>query len=126
MAPALMTTICASASRPNKAGSASAGIGYEQSPITDAIREVRNPDTDRKWGAVGLSYALTDKLTFDLSYAHYIPGNVLVAIVPGNPNFASVGLPFVGNASGRLDIVSAGLNYLWDTPAAAASPGRKH
>lgn len=91
-----------------------AGIGYEQSPITDAIREVRNPDADRKWGAVGLSYAFTDRLRFDFSYAHYLPGNVLIAIVPGNPNFALVGLPFVGNVSGRLDIVSLGLNYRWD------------
>ena len=99
-----------------------AGIGYEQSPITDAIREVRNPDADRKWGALGLSYAVNDRLTFDLSYAHYLPGNVSIAIVPGNPNFALVGLPFVGNVSGRLDIVSLGLNYRWD----AASPVRKN
>jgi len=106
-----------------------AGIGYEQSPITDAIREVRNPDADRKWGALGLSYAVSDRLTFDLSYAHYLPGNVLVAIVPGNPNFALVGQPFVGNVSGRLDIVSVGLNYRWDTTAtapAAVSPVRKN
>jgi long-chain fatty acid transport protein len=96
-----------------------AGIGYEQSPITDAIREVRNPDADRKWGALGLSYAVTDRLTFDLSYAHYLPGNVSIAIVPGNPNFALVGLPFVGNVSGRLDIVSLGLNYRWDAAATA-------
>jgi long-chain fatty acid transport protein len=91
-----------------------AGIGYEQSPITDAIREVRNPDAERKWGAVGLSYAFIDRFRFDLSYAHYLPGNVLIAIVPGNPHFALVGLPFVGNVSGRLDIVSLGLNYRWD------------
>jgi long-chain fatty acid transport protein len=98
-----------------------AGIGYERSPITDAIREVRNPDTDRRWGAVGLSYAATDRLSLDLSYAHYLPGNVSIAIVPGNPHFAAVGLPFVGNVAGRLDIVSLGLNYRWDE----ASPVRK-
>ncbi len=99
-----------------------AGIGYEQSPITDAIREVRNPDKNRKWGAIGLSYAVTDRLSFDLSYAHYLPGNALVAIVPGNPHFAAVGLPFVGNVAGRLDVVSLGLNYRWDE----ASPVRKN
>ncbi len=43
-----------------------------------------------------------------------LPGNALVAIVPGNPHFAAVGLPFVGNVAGRLDIVSLGLNYRWD------------
>jgi long-chain fatty acid transport protein len=90
------------------------GIGYERSPITDAIREIRNPDSDRRWGAVGLSYAVTNRFSLDLSYAHYLPGNVLVAIVPGNPHFAAVGLPFVANVAGRLDIVSLGLNYRWD------------
>jgi hypothetical protein len=50
----------------------------------------------------------------DLSYAHYLPGNALVAIIPGNRQFAAVGLPFVGNVAGRLDIVSFGLNYRWD------------
>ncbi len=97
-----------------------AGIGYEQSPITNAIREVRNPDTDRKWGSVGLSYAFSDRLKLDVSYAHYLAGNVLIAIVPGNPHFAAVGVPFVGNVAGQLDIVSFGLNYRWD----AAAPAR--
>jgi hypothetical protein len=36
---------------------------------------------------------------------------VSVAIVRGNPQFAAVGRPFVGNVSGRPDIVSLGLNY---------------
>ncbi len=94
-----------------------AGIGYEQSPITDAIREIRNPDTNRRWGAIGLSYVFSDKLTFDLSYAHYLPGNVTVAILPGNPHFAAVGLPFVGTVTGALDVVSFGLNFRWDDPA---------
>jgi long-chain fatty acid transport protein len=91
-----------------------AGVGYERSPITDAIREVRNPDTDRRWAAIGRSYAVTDRLSLDLSYVHFRPDNVSVAIVPGNPHFAAVGLPFVGNVAGRLDIVSLGLNYRWD------------
>ena len=95
-----------------------AGLGYEQSPITDAIREVRNPDKDRKWGAIGLTYAVSERMSFDLSYAHYLPGNASIAIVPGNPNFGLVGLPFVGNVAGRLDIVSVGLNVRWDKPAA--------
>jgi long-chain fatty acid transport protein len=93
-----------------------AGIGYEQSPITDAIREIRNPDTNRRWGAIGLSYVLNNQLTFDLSWAHYLPGDVTVAIVPGNPHFAAVGLPFVGTVAGHLDVVSFGLNFRWDDP----------
>ena len=102
-----------------------AGIGYERSPISDTIREVRNPDSDRKWGAIGLSYKASDKLSFDLSYAHYPPGDVPIAIVPGNPNFALVGLPFVGNVAGRLDVASLGLTYRWDAmPLATAANGR--
>jgi long-chain fatty acid transport protein len=96
-----------------------AGIGYEQSPITDAIREIRNPDTNRRWGAIGLSYAFNDRLTLDLSYAHYLPGNVSIAIVPGNPHFSTVGFPFVGNVAGQLDIASLGLNYRWDEASPA-------
>ncbi len=102
-----------------------AGIGYERSPISDTIREVRNPDSDRKWVAIGLSYKASDKFSIDLSYAHYPPGDVPIAIVPGNPNFALVGLPFVGNVAGRLDVASLGLTYRWDAmPMATAATGR--
>jgi hypothetical protein len=50
----------------------------------------------------------------DLSYAHCLPANASIAIVPGNPHFAAVGLPFVANVARRFDIVSLGLNYRWD------------
>jgi long-chain fatty acid transport protein len=96
-----------------------AGIGYERSPITEAIREVRNPDADRKWASIGLSCKATEKLSIDLSYAHYPRGDVPITIIPGNPNFLP-GLPFVGNVDGHLDIISLGLNYRWD--AATPSP----
>lgn len=97
-----------------------AGAAYEWSPITTAIREVRNPDADRKSFSLGLNYKLNDRLSFDFAYAFYPPGNVKIAIVPGNPTFAQVGLPFIGNVAGRLDIVSFGLNYRWDAGAAGA------
>ena len=94
-----------------------AGVAYELSPITTAIREIRNPDADRKSISVGLSYKLNEKLSFDMGYAYYLPGNVQIAIIPGNPTFAGVGLPYVGNVAGRLNIVSIGLNYRWDADA---------
>lgn len=91
-----------------------AGLAYERSPVSTSVRSPRLPDTDRIWATLGATYNINNKLSLDVSYAHIFNKKGAIAIVPGNPHFA--GLPFVGEARGHVDIVSAGLNYRWDDP----------
>ncbi|MBL8589622.1 MAG: outer membrane protein transport protein [Methylobacteriaceae bacterium] len=91
-----------------------AGLGYEKSPVTNAVRSPRLPDSDRVWVTLGGSYQITNKMSLDLSYAHIFTKKAPINIAAGHPAFA--GLPFSGRAKGGLDIVSAGINYRWDDP----------
>lgn len=104
-----------------------AGLGYEYSPISDAVRSVRLPDNNRIWTTAGLSYVLDKKLSFDASYAHIFPASTKIAIVPGNPGFnPAVPVPFLGTANSHIDIVSVGLNYRWDDATSLeAAPAKK-
>ncbi len=93
------------------------GLGYERSPVTNTVRGVRVPDSDRVWLTVGASYQYSQKLSFDVSYAHLFFRTAPINITSvANPAFAAVGVPFVGTARTTMDIVSVGLNYRFDEP----------
>ncbi|MGE3246896.1 MAG: OmpP1/FadL family transporter [Beijerinckiaceae bacterium] len=96
-----------------------AGVSYEQSPISTRIREVRNPDTNRKSLTAGLTYRFTEKLSLDAAYSVSLPGHAKINILPGNPTFATAGVPFVGDVAGQLHLLSVGLNYRWDSARSA-------
>jgi long-chain fatty acid transport protein len=46
------------------------GVAYDQSPVTDAERTPRVPDTDRTWVAIGAQYRMSKQLALDAGYAH--------------------------------------------------------
>ena len=78
---------------------------------------MRVPDSDRVWLTVGASYQYSQKLSFDVSYAHLFFRTAPINITSvANPAFAAVGVPFVGTARTTMDIVSVGLNYRFDEP----------
>ncbi|MFI5010870.1 MAG: OmpP1/FadL family transporter [Hyphomicrobiales bacterium] len=94
-----------------------AGVAYERSPIDTSNREVLLPDADRIWASIGASYKVNNKLTFDVGYSHGFLAKGNIAVVPGHPQFPTVGLPFLGNVKNtHFDIVSAALTYRWDDP----------
>ncbi len=93
-----------------------AGLGYESSPITTATRTVRLPDNNRVWATAGLSYQYSKKLSIDVSYAHIFVPVTNINIGPGHANF--VGLTYAGKARAHFDMLSVGINYRWDDPAA--------
>ena len=95
-----------------------AGLGYEQSPITDVTRGARLPDSDRIWTTIGASYKINNKLSIDASYAHIFAKSGAVNIVPGNPAFNGA-LTYIGTSKAHVDIVSFALNYRWDDPKVA-------
>ncbi len=49
-----------------------AGIGWDQSPVSDRYRTVGIPDTDRLMLGVGAGYSFAPGVVVDLSYAHYL------------------------------------------------------
>lgn len=92
-----------------------AGVAYEWSPVSDAVRSVAVPDANRLWASVGASYRYSEKITIDLAYSHIFPKKGPININPGDPDYA--GLPFHAVAKGNVDIFSAALRYRWDEPA---------
>ncbi len=88
------------------------GVGYEISPITDTTRATRLPDTDRLWLALGASYQLNDKLTFDASYSHAfgVGGDKINIVDASNPAFKAP-VSYTGKVNASVDIFSVGLRY---------------
>ena len=106
-----------------------AGLGFETSPITDATRSVRLPDSNRTWTTVGASYSVNDKLTLDASYAHLFAKSGSINVVAGNPSLITHPtygpLNYVGTTNGHVDIISLSMTYRFDTPASAIRlPGK--
>ncbi len=91
-----------------------AGLGYEWSPIDTSNRQVYIPDNNRISTSIGATYHYSEKLSFDVAYAHLFAGSPKIQILPGSPQYA--GLPFFGKANASVDIVSASFKYRWDDP----------
>jgi long-chain fatty acid transport protein len=94
-----------------------AGIGFEESPITDRTRGVRLPDSDRLWVSVGATYNWNERLSFDFGYSHVFPDEAPINIVPGNPTFVPGLGTFTGIASGEIDILSVAARFRFAPPA---------
>ena len=99
-----------------------AGIGFEKSPITDAVRTPALPDNDRIWLSFGATYS-TPKLTFDFAYSHLFVKTTPINLGAGNPASYRCVWTYIGAVNSHVDIVSVALKYRWDDPAAPA-PGR--
>ena len=92
-----------------------AGLAYEWSPIDLSNRTVLLPDSNRVWASVGITYHISNKLTFDGGYSHGELTSGKIQILPGSTQFALVGLPFLASPKhDRFDIFSASLTYRWD------------
>ncbi len=46
------------------------GLAYDQSPVPDANRTVRLPDSDRIWASIGGQYKLNQASAIDVGYSH--------------------------------------------------------
>lgn len=92
-----------------------AGLGYEISPVYDAVRTPRIPDANRVWLSGGLTHTLLKNLKLDLAYSHLFVDKAAIAVQPGNPWFT--GVTYIGTATGSIDIISVGLKYQFEPPA---------
>ena len=100
-----------------------AGLGYEESPISDEDRNVSLPDNDRVWLSAGFSTKLTESTKLDFGYTHLFVEDAPIetpnpfAAVPGaGPTL------FEGEATGDIDIVTVGLTHNFGGPEPELEP----
>ena len=87
-----------------------AGYGREISPIDDANRDTRLPETDQNMFSGGLSFMANDAMTFDVSYIYSTTsGDGPISIDATDPRF--VGLPFEANSDIDISILSASVRF---------------
>lgn len=103
----------------NPAWTVRAGIGFEQTPISDNVRTTRIPDNDRMWYSVGATYkpASMRGLTFDFGYSFVDVKNasVCMGLASGCPtNPWSGASTYIGSVKSTVNIVSVGVRYQWD------------
>lgn len=92
-----------------------AGLNYEQSPVTDAVRSVNLPDSDRIMLGLGGSYQLTPQISIDAAYAHVFVRDAPINITsPLNPRFT--GVPFVGTTVTQVNMIALTGNYHFGAP----------
>lgn len=80
------------------------GIGYDQTPTSDAYRNARLPDNNRYVIALGGHYQATKTVGFDVSWAHFFIKEAVV-----NPPKQTTGLEEInldGKVKGGADVLS--------------------
>ncbi len=84
------------------------GVEYDQTPTRDAYRSNSIPDADRLWLGLGASYALSETVSFDLSYAHMFANE---APINRTNNFSALGVTAVttGTTETSSDVVGLSL-----------------
>jgi long-chain fatty acid transport protein len=84
-----------------------AGVGYEITPVTDTVRRVSLPDSDRLWLSTGFSYQATERFTINgsYSYLHFAKANITQPI--------GGGLVYRGESRQNAHLLSIGLTSRW-------------
>ncbi len=86
--------------RPDPRWTFRGGVAFDPTPVREAFRTARLPDSDRYWLAVGIGYAWTADLRFDAAYVHIFGGGASINEV------SPTGDLLVGRYSDHVDIVS--------------------
>lgn len=93
-----------------------AGVGYEISPVTDQVRRLSLPDSDRLWLSAGLSYDVSERFTVNASYSylHFAKADITQTLVPG--------VVFTGQSKQNAHLLSIGLTSRWGAPPKKEEP----
>ncbi len=84
------------------------GIAYDEAPVPDEQhRTPRIPDNDRTWIALGMTYTSSDRMSFDVGYAHLFVKDSTI----NNTTEAAIAHNLQGTYENTVDILSAQLNY---------------
>jgi len=87
-----------------------AGVALDETPVPDATRTPRLPDTDRTWVAIGARWQPSPSLLMDFGYAHLFSDTVPLNQDAGNVAASAL---LNGEQHSDIDIVSAQLVYLF-------------
>ena len=82
-----------------------AGLGYDQSPVTDSVRDVRVPDSNRRWLALGATLSASEALTYSFAYTHLFLGEPTVHAI------SSTGSSLQGAYKVGSDVFAASVRY---------------
>ena len=97
----------------NQAWTLRAGVATDSSAVDDAYRTPRIPDNDRKWFALGCSYAFSKKTTIDIGYTRLFVADGKVGLLAGtaatDPNITRGDLK--GTIKAAINILGASLRY---------------
>ena len=85
-----------------------AGVAFDETPVPDATRTPRLPDSDRTWVAIGARWQPSPAMLLDFGYAHLFSDTVPLDQDAGN---AAVSGLLNGHQHSDIDIVSAQLVY---------------
>lgn len=107
-----------------------AGVAFERSPVTDAVRDPILPDNDRWWFSAGVTANLLSWVTMDFGYSFIWVGDTPINVVAGHPDFAQIAAASVGgpgllaNADPYIHIFAASLRFKWTAePARVITKG---
>jgi len=81
------------------------GLAYDQTPVTDAVRDVRVPDVSRKWLSLGATWQASKPLTYSVGYTHLFIKDTSVSLT------SSSGSTLQGSYKLRSDIVAVSAQY---------------
>lgn len=81
------------------------GLAYDQTPTTDEHRDVRVPDASRKWVSLGLTWAPSERIEYNVGYTHLFTSSPSVDLT----SVTSSTLTGSYDVSG--DVLAASINY---------------
>ncbi len=81
------------------------GLAYDQTPTTDAHRDVRVPDTTRKWLSLGLTWAPSERAEYSFGYTHLFTKDPKVQLV------SAYSSTLAGTYDVGGDVLAASINY---------------
>ncbi len=81
------------------------GVAYDQTPTTAEHRDVRVPDTSRKWLSLGLTWAPSEKAEYSFGYTHLFTKDPTVDQV------SATGSTLSGSYDVAGDVLAASINY---------------
>ena len=78
---------------------------FDKSPTNEAFLSTRVPDGDRIWASAGMSYALTDRMTLNASYAHVFIGRQTMERTEGFYG-GEISVTTISRNSGNVDMIA--------------------
>ena len=87
-----------------------AGTGFDQSPVTNASRTVRLPDSNRVFLALGAGYRIWEKVYVDFGYLHLFLTEGTIDETNDTPDKSNI----QGRYDNRADVIAFQLTYDWD------------